>query len=713
MKRLAIDTETTGLDLRHGCLPFLITTSDDDGHQVYWECLVDPLTRHCVFSPSDRRSLKKYLLSFDLWYFQNPVFDMTAMWVAGLKWVFKQWHRVRDIGLAAHLVDSTNNASAKTSDLTTLTLKYLGVDIAPYEKKVRREVLRARNYCQRNLKDWLIGNHESVDLPSGGGWKCDMWLPSLLADKLDRPEDHPWRTVGLDYALADTQCTLPLGRELELQIKKRGLWKIYKERTKLLKIGQIMETRGVSLSEERTYELKHRYDRESKKYGKQCVAIAKSVGADLEMPKSGSNKALIRTVFSKEHLGLPPIEYGKSGDPKLNADIIKSLMEDLPGNSKPYRFLDYLLSKRKRDTASGTYLTNYIRYWLTHPYGHEMWRVLYPSLNPTGTGTLRWSSSHPNEQNISKKRGFNLRYCYGPAPGREWWSMDFKNLELRLPAYECGEKELIDLFERPNDPPYYGSEHLLNFSTVYPDIWEEEAKKVGYDKVGPHVKDVFKDTWYGWCKNGDFAVGYGAIDRDDGVGTADKAFHREGSHARLKERFAKKEKLNQYWIDYAERHGYVETMPDKTVDPNRGYPIVCPRNDRGQIKPTIPLNYHIQSTAMWLTMMGMIRCYDYLDRLHQEKYGLTTEEFFLEPELYTDPAEGYFLIMQVHDEIVLDFPAGTGKEPYRTNLRIISDLQKLLESGGEGVGVPTPTSCEYHPVSWDKGVDIDVAEFAI
>ena len=52
------------------------------------------------------------------------------------------------------------------------------------------------------------------------------------------------------------------------------------------------------------------------------------------------------------------------------------------------------------------------------------WRKLHTSLNMCGTDTLRWSSNNPNSQNISKKEGFNLRYAFGPAPGREWWSLD-------------------------------------------------------------------------------------------------------------------------------------------------------------------------------------------------------------------------------------------------------------------------------------------------
>ncbi len=42
---LAIDCETTGLDLRHGAKPFMVQFCDDKGVQTWYEWDVDPLTR--------------------------------------------------------------------------------------------------------------------------------------------------------------------------------------------------------------------------------------------------------------------------------------------------------------------------------------------------------------------------------------------------------------------------------------------------------------------------------------------------------------------------------------------------------------------------------------------------------------------------------------------------------------------------------------------
>jgi hypothetical protein len=70
---------------------------------------------------------------------------------------------------------------------------------------------------------------------------------------------------------------------------------------------------------------------------------------------------------------------------------------------------------------------------------------------------------------------------------------------------------------------------------------------------------------------------------------------------------------------------------------------------------------------------------------------------------------GYYLIMQVHDELVSDMPSPPLdwiKKPYEYNLPIAREVQRLMELGGEGIGIPTPTSCEYHPVHWGEGITI-------
>lgn len=742
---LAIDTETTGVDRHHGAAPFFVTTCNEIGEQVYWEWEVDPLTRKPIIPEEDVEELAELLNPWNSdqdvlpYVFHNSKFDVAML--GQIRKEFAEdwlWDQTVDTLYAAHLLYSN-----RPKNLTDLGIQILGVDIEHFELKLKDACVEARRIAKSKHPTWRIAKSGEEDMPSAKdkAWKFDTWLPRQIAIEEGYPSDHQWYTVLRDYANADSSLTLPLWKEQEKLIKERNLSSIFETRLKLLPIVFRMEQAGITLSKERYEELLVQYQEESAKSGRLCVNIAAGFGYELQLPKSGNNKSLLEFCFGSAEVSCPkclasqklPIERAESlqakiggqlkccqkcginshpefkinkwlnvpvvgetdtGNPSLDKNAMEAYQAILPEKSKQRLFMLNLRNKRKRDTAL-SYMESYVRFWRQLSEDFPDWYRLFPSLNPTGTDTLRFSSNNPNEQNISKQEGFNLRYMFGPAPGREWWSCDAKNIELRLPAYESGEQELIDLFERPDDPPYYGSTHLLNFHTVYPDIWDKELANVGIDKVGPTCKKKYASSYYQWCKNGGFAVQYGAIDRADGKGTADIAFHRPGSHSKLKARFARLEKLNQRCIQHAERFGYVETIPDKTVDPKRGYPLLCTRTEYGKILPTVPLNYHIQGSAMWWMIKAMIRVQEQLDKWKQE-----------------DGFDG-FITMQVHDELVFDFPKSrlhpstdVGKKIRLTNLWRIRRIQKLMEKSGDDYGIPTPTSCEYHEHNWSEGVSL-------
>ena len=676
---ISLDTETTGVDLHHGARPFFVTTCNEEGTVTSWEWPVDPLTREPDIPQEDLDGIANHLFGLrplinHKLVLQNAKFDFAALetigfWGQGVVPCAREaWGQVYDTLIAGHLLYSN-----RPHNLTDMVLELLGVDIEPYEDRLKEACEEARKLAKSDFPDWLIARKDLPCMPSVREkcWKLDTWLPRRLAQELGYVDGHPWWTVLREYAETDSAVTIMLWKAQRGEIERRGLWEIYLERLKVLPVAYQMERDGIVVNRRRLEELREEYGEESTRAGQTCVAIAEGYGYELSLPKSSVNGSVTR--FIVDVLKLPVTEYTDGGKPSMGKAALDGWESSLPENSKPLRFIQSLRAKRQRDTAL-SYLEGYERFWVPldiyNEAGEQLWYRLYPNLNPTGTDTLRWSSSQPNEQNISKKEGFNLRYCFGPEPGREWWSLDAKNIELRLPAYESGELDLIKLFEAPDEPPFYGSEHLLNFSVVYPEIWERELREVGVDRVGPHCKKKYESTWYKWCKNGDFAVGYQAGDR-----TADRAFHRPGSRARLIARFTKKEALNRRWVQFASKHGYVETMPDRTVCPERGYPLLCTRSERGEIVPTIPLNYHIQGTAMWWTMKAMIRCDAQLEEWRRQGY------------------DGR-VVMQVHDEMVFDLPkrAHPKADPKRSNLGKIRVLQKLMEEGGNDLGIPTPVA---------------------
>lgn len=705
---ISLDTETTGVDVYHGARPYLVTFCQLDSlENVWYEWDVDPLTRKVQVPPEDLEEVVELIHKADELVFQHAKFDITALGAllpANFEW---PWSKVRDTLVAGHLL-----ASNHPHDLTSMALEYLQVDITKYEEDMEVVVNKCRNLVRRRsspFSQWRIAR--GVDDPKGAlpelpsakkkVWKYDCWLPRAVVKAVEqRPGLIEFvgeelldrcREVTVEYANVDSATTVALYARQRQQIESRGLWEIYEERLRLIPVIYEMERHGVAVNRVRVQELKRQYVKESEAYARVCLNIAASYDYPLTLPKSGVNNSLKEFIFDR--LELPPIYNGKSAGASLDKDSLLQYENTLPLRSKARKFVSSLIAKRKRDTAV-QYIKDYERFGIASSR-HSDYLILHPHINQTGTNTLRASSSNPNEQNISKKEvekgdSRTLRYLFGPLPGREWWTIDAENIELRIPAYEAQEPDLIGLFERPTEPPYYGSNHLLNFHTVYPDVWEVELAAHGLERVGPVCKEKYASTWYQRCKNGGFAVQYGAVEREGGEGTADKAFGRPGSHAKLKQRFQLLEALNRKYVQHAEKYGYVETIPDRSICPERGYPLLCSRGNWGRIKPTVPLNYHVQSTAMWWMARAMVRCRALLCEWRA-----------------VDKFDGH-IILQIHDELGFDFPAGKGARPWLTNLPRIRKIAAAMRQGGEDIGVPTPVSVHYHRDNWADGITIKV-----
>lgn len=688
--RISLDTETTGKDLRHGCQPFFVTSCNEAGEISYWEWDVNPLTRKPIIPESDLAEIRLKLCFGVDTVFQNPKFDFHALETIQIT---PSWDRVWDTLLAGHLL-----ASNQPHDLTTMALIYLGINIKPYEDALKEACNAARRLARSKYPSWRIAKEGLPEIPSckpessdkaedgtprSTPWANDMWLPRAIAKQEKYPEDHPWWTVLRDYSNADSEVTLKLFAVMEEELKLRGLWEIYLERLKVLPVAYKIERRGVTTSRTRLMELREKYTVGSKESEAICLNIASSYDYKLEFPKAGLNNSLRGFVLHQEEmeeqpgLGLISPKVTATGNPSMDKFVIEEWVGSYPDwdgslskKSKAHLFIKNLSMKRSQDTANG-YMKSYEKFWVGDS---EDWATMFPSLNPTGTDTLRWTSQGPNEQQISKKEGYNLRYCFGPGPEREWWSCDAQNIERRIPAYEAGEEAIIELLEQPDKPPYYGSEHAM----VAHLLFSKEFEACGDGKA---FKKKYAATRYQWTKNGNFAIQYGCQ-----KAKADATYHVDGAFELLKQRFHKQEALNQYWIDFANKHGYVETMPDKSINATRGYPLLCSRSKYGKVLPTVPLNYHIQGTACWWMCRAMVRVQEFFDDLNKK-----------------NPKKQYYMVMQVHDELVFDFPKGTGTEPWKTNYAIIQEVKRLMAMGGQDIGIPTPVSCEYHEHNWSEG----------
>ena len=154
----AVDIETTGLDIWHGCLPFMVGMCSDEGEIKVYEWDVDPMTRIPNIPQRDKQRLRKDLNEDELLY-HNAKFDTLGLDRIDVINVDKSyWDRVHDTHLASHVT-----YSAGPHGLKFLGEKLLGIDDSD-QKELQNAVNEARR-IGRSL-GWRIAKPRDPHFPS-------------------------------------------------------------------------------------------------------------------------------------------------------------------------------------------------------------------------------------------------------------------------------------------------------------------------------------------------------------------------------------------------------------------------------------------------------------------------------------------------------------------------------------------------------------------
>jgi hypothetical protein len=727
---ISLDTETTGVDHAHGAMPFLVTTCSDEPIPDpirFWEWPVNPLTRQPEIPDGDIEQIVELIDTADLIYLHNAKFDARALLKIGVQ---LPWAKVRDTLIASHLL-----ASNHRHDLTWCCIEYLGADIERHELLIKEVTQKCRAIVKRDFPDWLLADEGKPGMPSVKGsskrdedkpWKNDMWLPCALikvgckytAQTGFVPQQ--WETACSRYANADSEHTLPLGLEMERLIRERGYWKVYEHRLRLPQVDCDMEEYGITARGDYTETTIQEYEQHVAESEAALVDIAAGYGHELELAAGAALNDNMRDFFygaieercplcnytrrvkhwngeyvkygpcpkclkrkknpvgttmstnKYKNLALPVIISKKTGNASLDGDAMKDYLTTLD-DGPALDFIEILADKRMYDTAL-SYMEAYHRYWVPVKGVPGYYRI-HGSFNPCGTDHLRQSSNSPNMQNVSgESKEISNRACFGPLPNREWWRMDFKSIERRIPAYESGEPKMIEVFERPNEPPYWGSLYYLTASILYPDeFWPLAEDSGAFKKQQPRL--------YKQAKFCDLAKQYGC-----GRRKYDSLSRIRGSFDVVDSEFPLLAKLQAKYLRDAERLGWVETLPDRTVDPDRGYPILASRTEDGRVLSTTPFNYHTSGTACDVKNRAMVKCADQCAGWRDDGFNA-------------------HLSLEVHDELLFDFPRGRTMEE---NMPRALVLRGLMEEVGDNLipRIPTPVSMEYHIGSWAEGIPV-------
>lgn len=645
-----------------------------------------------------------------------------------------------DTLIASHVL-----CSNEPHGLKELALKYL--DILDDDQKELRDAVNEARRIGRQL-GWQVaeGPHPHFpaqkQAPTDGWWVYDTWLPRMVAkykwevegdpdyappgqdvgyhEESGKPyhltdtEAHPWWTVLRRYALRDVERTYGLHWVFTETLVEQEKICQYEERRQLLEAIYEMECNGCTITADRLEDVSEKILLDMEAMAEECFALA---GAAPQPAKPVYSFAQIQAMKKKEREALSEqFVFDNLNSPKqletllfdcwklkttkrtdggarsTDSEVLTGLKERASGPA--LKFVENLQGFRKRDKALA-YINEY-RIRSTEEFNDALLiYLLRGSFNITGTDTTRFSSSGPNFQNISKKeykddegiviKDLNLRRMFGPAPGREWYSGDYSNIELRIFAWESGDENLINAFLEGY------SVHLLFAELLYEKQWAEcvadARSQLGFEgilkpnhrqlqrRAGDIFKKVFESTWYQWVKNGDFSLIYGA-----GREKADRTYHRPGAYDLIRNRMPEIDHFLMAKHQQASVHGYIECLG--------GYRLFVPVTE-----PHKAVNYFVQGTAGWFMTTAINRVHRYLKDLNRK---VTT------PSGHGYDRQPYKMIMTIHDELVFDFPQ------HPRNLEVIAKVKSLMEESGKPFGIPTPVEFDLHADNWAEGQKLEL-----
>jgi DNA polymerase-1 len=308
-----------------------------------------------------------------------------------------------------------------------------------------------------------------------------------------------------------------------------------------------------------------------------------------------SPKQLGEILFNQ--LGLKPKKKTPGGAPSTNEDALQELALDHP---LPKLILDYRGLAKLKST-----------------YTDKLPAMVNPATGRVHTNysqavavTGRLSSNEPNLQNIPVRtpEGRKIREAFIAEPGHVIVSADYSQIELRIMAHLSGDDSLLKAFREDAD---------IHRATA------AEVQGVALDAVTPDMRRMAK------------AVNFGLIYGMSAFGLAAQLnVERTVAQAYIDRYFARYPGVLDYMNrtrEQAKTDGYVETLFGRRLY----LPEIRAAGPRRQGAERAAINAPMQGTAADLIKLAMIAVQAWLDGA-----GLKSR-----------------LIMQVHDELVLEVPA--------------------------------------------------------
>ncbi|SFE03867.1 DNA polymerase-1 [Thermoanaerobacter thermohydrosulfuricus] len=221
------------------------------------------------------------------------------------------------------------------------------------------------------------------------------------------------------------------------------------------------------------------------------VSIRKEITGiigNVEIGANASTSAFKKYLFVD--LGLPVMKTTAKHQEAAD-DETMILLKGWCESNRPElaRLFELVQEYRKWGKLKSTYIDGYLRF-----IDEDTGRI-HPDLIPLGTETGRFASRNPNMQNCPRKDNdpIGVRKFIIAPEGKAILSLDFSQIELRVGAFYCRDKRMLETYRTGGDI------HAQTTSVIYRIPFEEAA-----DKNAPHYKE--RRTI---AKNCNFGVFYG------------------------------------------------------------------------------------------------------------------------------------------------------------------------------------------------------------
>jgi DNA polymerase-1 len=435
------------------------------------------------------------------------------------------------------------------------------------------------------------------------------------------------------YAVADVDMTLRLVAPLEEELRAKQQWALFSQiELPLSYVLMDMEQAGVRLDVDALAALGTQLET---RLGELTAQIQDFAGREFNVD---SPQQLSEVLFTQ--LGLPThnVPRTRAGKYSTAADVLEGLRGQHP-------IVELILEQRQLAKLKGTYVDA-----LPALINPRTGRV-HTDYNQCGAVTGRVSSANPNLQNIPVRTelGRRVRRAFVADPGFSLLSADYSQIELRILAHIADDAALKEAFARDEDI------HRSAAAAIY---------GVPVGEVTREQRQVGKTV--------NFAVTYG----QSAYGLAQVTGLAPGDAQAVIDAYFARFPGVRHYVEQTKRraaeHGYVETLLGR----RRYFPALQGPLQRGQLNARLraereAINAPIQGSSADIMKIAMIRLYGALSERHPEAR----------------------LILQVHDELVLEVPAG--------QLAPVAELAVATMAGAFVLDVPLKVEAKAGP-NWEE-----------